>query len=188
MNFARCIVVEKKCRQFSRAFSGGDHVALIARQFIRASRTIDAQIVVDYMVTVGALDPRDLEQIRSRREEPIRAAETLLDIVRQRPYEIYVCFMDALFETGQHDVRELIETGNSRGTIRKYSIDRLLPDPFSNTYDDSFLVLGIPSPFCVLKFAFVFLLFSFICICLFFHCCLVITHTLLLCAFTIMNK
>jgi len=150
----------EKCRQFSRAFSGGeDHVALIARQFIRASRTIDAQIVVDYMVTVGALDPRDLEPIRSRREEPIRAAETLLDIVMRRPYPIYVCFMDALFESGQHDVRELIETGNSRGTIRNYNIDRLFPVPFSTTYDDSLLVLGIHSLFCVLKFPFVFFLF-----------------------------
>ena len=132
------------------------------------------------MVTVGALDPRDLEQIRSRREEPIRAAETLLGIVMRRRYPIYVCFMDALFESGQHDARELIETGNSRGTIRKYSIDRLLPVPFSNTYDDSFLVLGIPSLFCVLKFAFVFLLFVFMSS-FFSHCSVV--HTRLLCAF-----
>jgi len=35
-----------------------------------------------------------------------------------------------------------------------YIINRLFPVPFSNTYDDSVLVLDIASVFCVLKFAF----------------------------------
>jgi len=35
-------------------------------------------------------------------------------------------------------------------------INRLLPVPFSNTYDDSFPVLGIPIVFCVVKFLCVF--------------------------------
>ena len=42
------------------------------------------------------------------------------------------------------------------------------PVPFSNTCDDSFIVLGITSVFCVLKFLFVFLLFLLF---LFMHTC-----------------
>ena len=53
------------------------------------------------------------------------------------------------------------------------------PAPFSNTYDDSVLVLGIASVFCVLKFTFVFLLLFIVLIhinTLIFHCSLVIVH------------
>jgi len=48
-----------------------------------------------------------------------------------------------------------------------YIIHRLFPVPFSNTYDDSFLVLGIGSVFRGVKFLFVFLFFLFMCRCLF---------------------
>jgi len=40
----------------------------------------------------------------------------------------------------------------------RLNVNRLFAVPFSNTYDDSFLDLGIHSLFCVLKFPFVFLL------------------------------
>ena len=46
---------------------------------------------------------------------------------------------------------------------QKYIINRLLPVPFSNKYDDSDLVLSVASVLCVLKFAFVFSLFLFMC-------------------------
>ena len=42
-----------------------------------------------------------------------------------------------------------------------YIINRLLHVPSSNTYDDSVLVFGIASVFCVSKFTLVFLLFWF---------------------------
>ena len=50
-----------------------------------------------------------------------------------------------------------IITTNYQWSPENYIISRLFPVSFSNTYDDSFLVLGIPSVFRVLKFAFVFL-------------------------------
>ena len=50
-----------------------------------------------------------------------------------------------------------IITTNYQWSPENYIISRLFPVSFSTTYDDSFLVLGIPSVFRVLKFAFVFL-------------------------------
>jgi len=55
-------------------------------------------------------------------------------------------------------------------------INRLFPVPFSNTYDDSFLVLGIASAFCVSKFP---LVYSSV------YTVLVIVRTRLLCAYTV---
>jgi len=65
-----------------------------------------------------------------------------------------------------------------------YIINRLFPVPFSNTYDDSFLILGIPSVFCVLNFLRVFIVLIQVYI-LFFYCSVVTMHTRLLCAFII---
>jgi len=53
------------------------------------------------------------------------------------------------------------------GGFRRHLVSKTLgnvcfPFPFSNTYDDSVLVLGIASVFCVSKFAFVLLLLLFI--------------------------
>ena len=98
------------------AFSDRDHDAAIVRWYNRVSMTLDAQSVASYMVNCQALDVGDLEQITSRRSEPISAAKQLLDIVRRGRYAVYFCFLDALSETGHQHVRTLIETGNSRGT------------------------------------------------------------------------
>jgi len=81
--------------------------------------TLEAQSVASYMFTCQALTQRDLELIKSRRNEPIGAAAQLLDIVMNGPYTAYVCFLDALNETGHQHVRELIETGNIQGTRRE---------------------------------------------------------------------
>jgi len=57
-------------------------------------------------------------------------------------------------------------TTNYQCYHENYIINRLFPVHFSNMHNDSVLVLGIASVFCVLKFAFAFL-FLFTCRCLF---------------------
>jgi len=81
--------------------------------------TLEAQSVASYMLTHGALTFKDLDSIKSRRNERFEAAEQLLNIVKNGPYTAYVCFLDALNETGHQHVRELIETGNIQGTRRE---------------------------------------------------------------------
>ena len=53
---------------------------------------------------------------------------------------------------------QVVITTNYQWLPENYIINRLFPVPFSNTYDDYLLVLGIASVFCVIKFAFLFLL------------------------------
>jgi len=56
----------------------------------------------------------------------------------------------------------LSDPTNYQWLPENYIINGLFPVPFSNTvyvYDDSFLVLGTPSVFCVLKFLCVLSLF-----------------------------
>ena len=50
-------------------------------------------------------------------------------------------------------------TTNYQWLPEKYIFNRLFPVSFLNTYDDYFLILGIPSVFCVLKFLRVFIVF-----------------------------
>jgi len=64
-----------------------------------------------------------------------------------------------------------VTTTNYQWLPETYIINRLFPVPFSNMYDDSFLVLGFPSVFCVLKFLLAFLLFLFMCTCFFLLLC-----------------
>ena len=95
-------------------------------------------------------------------------------------------------------LRPRVITANYQWLSENYNINRSFPVPFSNTYNDSVLVLGIASVFCVLKFASVFLLFLFmckgplngcVCVCvihvqmLIFHCSRNPAYTRLLCAF-----
>ena len=101
------------------AFSDDDHAAVLARRYSEVSMTLDAQSVASYMLNCQALTVRDLQSITSKRAEPIRAAEQLLDIVVNHPYIVYVCFLDALNETGHQHVHELITAGNSQGTRQK---------------------------------------------------------------------
>jgi len=75
-------------------------------------------------------------------------------------------------------------TTNYQWLPDNYIINRLFPVPFSNTYDDSFLILGIPSVFCVLNFLRVFIVLIQVYM-LFFYCSVVTMHTRLLCAFII---
>jgi len=93
-----------------------DHPAKLTRWREEVSIKLESQSVASYMFNCQALNKRDLESITSRRNEPIRAAEELLDIVKSRPYTVYVCFLDALKETEHQDVHDLIRSGDRQGT------------------------------------------------------------------------
>jgi len=69
-------------------------------------------------------------------------------------------------------------------TRKLYIINRLFLVPFSNTYDDSFLVLGIASVFKVSLCVFIIFIVLIHAQMLIFHCSVIIVHayTPLLCA------
>ena len=59
----------------------------------------------------------ELQSITNKREEPVEAAKTLVNIVMRRPKDdCYHCFLEALTNTGHDRVRLLIETMDIQGT------------------------------------------------------------------------
>ena len=85
-----------------------DHVLVLSKFSSALSSTIDAQTVARYMFQHNELTKRDLDSIQSIRGEPIRSAERLLDIIIEQPRSVYWCFLDALKEAGQDDLRRII--------------------------------------------------------------------------------
>jgi len=79
------------------------------------SEKLDAQSVARNMFQCSALKRRELESIQSKRNEPIKAAERLLNIVDNQSSDVYRCFLDALKMTGQQHVFETIITDSYRG-------------------------------------------------------------------------
>ena len=99
-----------------------DHVLKLAKWRDRLSKTLDVQIVASHMITISALDDRDLQSITARRCEPIKAAEELLDIVRNQPDVYCFAFLEALKTTGHQHIYKLLQTGNVEGMRRKCTI------------------------------------------------------------------
>jgi len=102
------------------SFTG--HAAKLMKWRRQVSEALDAQSVAIFMNEKHALADKDLQSITSIRTEDIKAAERLLVIVSNQPFEFYSHFLDALDASGHQHVRELLETDNIQGTRQIYSI------------------------------------------------------------------
>ena len=85
-----------------------DHARVLHKLYSELSSTVDAQTVADYMFQKNELTQRDLESIQSKHNEPIRAAEQLLDIIMEKSRSAYWCFLEALKQSRQEHVRKMI--------------------------------------------------------------------------------
>ena len=85
-----------------------DHAFVLRKLYSELSSTIDAQTIACCMFNHDKLTKRDLDSIQSIRGEPIRSAERLLSIVMEQPCSVYWCFLDALSQAGQNDLRKMI--------------------------------------------------------------------------------
>jgi len=73
---------------------------------------LDARVVAASMYQRNALTLRELQSIQSLRNQPIEAAETLLNVVVEQPDAVYLCFLDVLRHTDQqHVYQRLVQTG-----------------------------------------------------------------------------
>jgi len=73
---------------------------------------LDARIVAANMYQRNALTVKELQTIQSLRDHPVKAAETLLNIIMEQPDAVYLCFLDVLKHTEQQYVyRRLVEDG-----------------------------------------------------------------------------
>ena len=97
----------------------------------KVSSTINAQSVAREMFQCNALTVKELQSIQSKHNEPVKAAEQLLNIVMNQSDNVYGCFLDALKETGHQHVFEVIISGSCKGNddvfLGFHCIARLIP-------------------------------------------------------------
>jgi len=73
---------------------------------------LDARVVAANMYQRNALTLRELQSIQSLRDRPVEAAETLLNIIKEQPDAVYLCFLDVLKHTEQqHIYQRLVQDG-----------------------------------------------------------------------------
>ena len=72
---------------------------------------MDARIVAVNMYQRKALTVKELQSIRSLRDRPIEAAETLLDTIIGQPDAVYLCFLDVLKDKQPYTYYRLVEGG-----------------------------------------------------------------------------
>ena len=85
-----------------------DHARVLHKLYDELSSKIDAQTVADHMFQQNELTQRDLENIQSKRSEPIAAAKQLLNIITEQPRSVYWCFLDSLTKAKQEHLRKII--------------------------------------------------------------------------------
>ena len=83
----------------------------------KVSSTIDAQSVARNMFQSNALTLKELQSIQSKRCEPVKAAEQLLNIVMNQSDIVYIWFLHALKKTGHQAVFEVIVSGSYKGIV-----------------------------------------------------------------------
>ena len=84
-----------------------DHARVLHKLYYELSSTVDAQTVASHMFEQSALERKDLESIQSKRSEPTRAAEQLLDIIMEKSRSTYWCFLKALKQSNQEHVQKM---------------------------------------------------------------------------------
>ena len=82
----------------------------------KATSIIDAQSVAREMFQSNALTVKELQCIQSKHNEPVKAAEQLMNIVMNQSDNVYSCFLNALKKTGHQHVFEVIISGSCKGT------------------------------------------------------------------------
>ena len=87
----------------------------LRRQKSALSSRLDAHTVAVHMYQRNALTLKELQSIQSLTDRSVQAAETLIDILIDQPDAVYLCFLDVLKHTGQHQVYETLVQGGYKG-------------------------------------------------------------------------
>ena len=87
----------------------------LRRVYTKVSEKLEAPSVARNMFQCNALTVREMQSIQSKYNEPVKAAERLLDIVMDQPRSVYGFFMKALKLTDQKHVHDLIVSDSYQG-------------------------------------------------------------------------
>ena len=94
---------------------------MLTSLYKQVSSAIDAQSVAREMFQCNALTARELHSIQFKKNEPIKAGEQLVNYVMKQSKSGFCCFLDALKNTGHHDVSEIIVSRNYKGSHDVYT-------------------------------------------------------------------
>ena len=94
---------------------------MLSSLYDKVSSTIDAQSVARNMFQSNALTLKELQTIQSKHNQPVKAAEQLLNIVINASGNVYSCFLDALKETSR-DIFKVVVSGRCKG---RYNVIRV---------------------------------------------------------------
>ena len=97
------------------AMSVSDHADVLRRVWTEVSERLEAQSVARQMFQCNALTVKELESIQCKSRQPVKASERLLDIVTNQSGNVYGYFMNALKQTGQQRLYEIIMIGSYQG-------------------------------------------------------------------------
>jgi len=70
--------------------------------------TLDGRIICAYMYEQNALTLKDLQSVQSVRDQTTKATEILLNIIMEQSDAVYQCFLDALKDTEQQHIYEML--------------------------------------------------------------------------------
>jgi len=87
----------------------------LRKQKSALSSRLDAHTVAVHMYQRNALTLKELQSIQSLTDRSVQATETLIDILIDQPDAVYLCFLDVLKHTGQHQVYETLVQGGYKG-------------------------------------------------------------------------
>ena len=76
------------------------------------SKKLDAHIVAVNMYQRNALTLKELQSIQSLGDRTVEAAERLLNIIMEKPDNVYLCFLDVLkYTDGQQHIYQRLKPG-----------------------------------------------------------------------------
>jgi len=82
--------------------NSGCHILGLRAVYCELTKKLDARIVAANMFQRGALSLKELQSIQYLRDRPVEAAEKMLDIIKEQPDAVYLCFLDVLKHTEHH--------------------------------------------------------------------------------------
>jgi len=85
-----------------------EHSVKLKAIYAELTTRFNAVSAASWMFQRSALTLKELQSIQSRRDRPVEAAETLLDIVIEQPAAVYDSFLDALKHSNQKHVYQWI--------------------------------------------------------------------------------
>jgi len=93
-----------------------EYTDVLREQYRDLTEKLDAHLVAIRMYQRKALTLRDLQSIQSLGDRPVEAAETLLNIIKEQPDPIYLCFLEVLKnEAGQQHIYQTLVQGGYKG-------------------------------------------------------------------------